>query len=129
MIHSCLVMRTLSCHTQQTHAPLSLPRCWFYFGRAVELGRTLLCSSQPDPLVASFQNTPTLRAYQYGWFEMYLTDSGRGALWLGIQEQYNYVMMTNFYTCGVTVQPLNSTTVSLSLVQFRERAMHMHVPV
>eukprot|EP00752_Nemacystus_decipiens_P001936 g1865.t1 len=87
-------------------------RCWFYFGRAVELGQTFMCSSQPDPLLASFQNTPTLRAYQYGRFEMYLTAAGNGSLWFGESERYTYTMVTNFYTCGVTVQPLNSTTVT-----------------
>lgn len=42
---------------------------------------------------------------------MYLSASGNGSLWFGISEQYKYAMVTNFYTCGVTVQPLESTTV------------------
>lgn len=91
----------------------SKPRCWFYFGRAVELGQTFLCSSQPDPLLAAFQTTPTLRAYQYGWFEMYLTAAGNTSLWFGKHERYTYAMINNFYTCGVSVQPLNTTAVSL----------------
>lgn len=88
-------------------------RCWFYFGRAVELGWTFLCSSeQVDPLLASVRTTPTLRGYQYGRFQMYLSIAGNGSLWFGKSELYTYSMLTNFYTCGVTVQPLNSTTVS-----------------
>ncbi|CAM9280664.1 unnamed protein product, partial [Pylaiella littoralis] len=88
-------------------------RCWFYFGRAVELGWTFLCSSeQADPLPASVRTMPTLRGYQYGRFQMYLSIAGNGSLWFGKSELYTYSMLTNFYTCGVTVQPLNSTTVT-----------------
>ncbi|CAN0275250.1 unnamed protein product, partial [Ectocarpus sp. 8 AP-2014] len=87
-------------------------RCWFYFGRTVELGQTFVCSSDPDPQLSAFQNTPTLRPYTYGRFEMYLSAAGNGSLWFGISEQYKYAMVTNFYTCGVTVQPLDSTTVT-----------------
>lgn len=86
-------------------------RCWFYFGRTVELGQTFVCSSDPDPQLSAFQNTPTLRPYTYGRFDMYLSAAGNGSLWFGISEQYKYAMVTNFYTCGVTVQPLDSTTV------------------
>ena len=91
-------------------------RCWFYFGRAVELEQAFLCSSEPDPTLSSFQTAPSLRAYQYGRFEMYLTTSGNGSLWFGESERYQYTMVTNFYTCGVTVLPLNSTTVSRLLI-------------
>ncbi|CAM9190156.1 unnamed protein product, partial [Hapterophycus canaliculatus] len=87
-------------------------RCWFYFGRAVELEQTFLCSSEPDPWLASYQNTPTLRAHPYGWFQMYLSAAGNNSLWFGKHEQYTYTMVTHFYTCGVTVQPLNATTVT-----------------
>lgn len=88
-------------------------RCWFYFGRAAELGWAFLCSTQQvDPLEASVRTTPTLRAYSYGRFQIYLSAAGTGSLWFGVSEQFTYSMVTNFYTCGVTVQPLNSTTVS-----------------
>lgn len=75
-----------------------------------------MCSSEPDPLLSSFQTAPTLRAYQYGQFEMYLTAAGNGSLWFGESERYMYTRVTNFYTCGATVQPLNSTIVSHLLV-------------
>lgn len=92
-------------------------RCWFYFGRAVELGWTFLCSAeQVDPLLASVRTTPTLRAYQYGRFQLYLSAPGNGSLWFGESEMYMYSMLTNFYTCGVTVEPLNSTTVRFAAV-------------
>lgn len=78
----------------------------------MELEQAFLCSSEPDPLLSSFQIAPTLRAYQYGRFEMYLTAAGNGSVWFGESERYTYAMVTNFYTCGVVVQPLNSTTVS-----------------
>ncbi|CAN0377020.1 unnamed protein product, partial [Ectocarpus sp. 12 AP-2014] len=68
--------------------------------------------SDPDPQLSAFQNTPTLRPYTYGRFDMYLSAAGNGSLWFGISEQYEYAMVTNFYTCGVTVQPLDSTTVT-----------------
>lgn len=42
---------------------------------------------------------------------MYLSAAGNASLWFGISEQYKYAMVTNFYTCGVTVQPLESITV------------------
>lgn len=102
-------------------------RCWFYIGRAVELGSPFLCSPAPSSVLASMQSTPTLRSYQFGWFELFISDAGNESLWFAKNEQYNYAMLTNFYTCGITVQPVNKTVVrwfpgQLSLQIFIERA-------
>lgn len=87
-------------------------RCWFYFGRAVELNDTFLCSPDPDPTLAALQSTSTVRAYQYGRFQMYASTSGIGSIWFAKHEFYTYALIESFYTCGISVQPLESQTVS-----------------
>lgn len=102
-------------------------RCWFYFGRAIEMGNPFLCAPDPDPVLASFQSTPTLHAYQYGRFELYVSAAGNESLWFAKREQYYYAMVANFYTCGITVQSLNSSTVRWCLLFLRtvsERGLH-----
>lgn len=86
-------------------------RCWFYIGRAVELGSPFLCSPDPDPALASLQSTPTLRAYQFGWFELFDASAGNESFWFAKHEKYTYAMLKHFYTCGITVQPLNEASV------------------
>ncbi|CAM9564330.1 unnamed protein product, partial [Sphacelaria rigidula] len=87
-------------------------RCWFYFGRAMELSEAFLCSPDPDSTLAGLQSTSTVRAYQYGSLTFYSSFAGNGSLWLSRHEFYTYAMVQSFYTCGITVQALDSPTVN-----------------
>lgn len=87
--------------------------CWFYFGKAVELDTRFLCSRDPDTELASLQASTTHRVYQYGAFELYSSAIRNVSLWYAIDEEYNYHMIHNFYTCGVDVLPPVSLLVSL----------------
>lgn len=86
--------------------------CWFYFGRAVTLGHPFLCSRDPNSELASLQSSTSDRVYQYGWFDLYSSASGNVSLWYAIDEDYDFALVHNYYTCGLEIVAPASLVVS-----------------
>lgn len=78
--------------------------CWFYFGKAVTLGHPFLCSRDPNTELASLQASTSTKAYQYGSFNIYSSASGNVSIWYALDEDYDFAMVHNYYTCGVDIR-------------------------
>lgn len=91
----------------------------------MELSEAFLCSPDPDSTLAGLQSTSTVRAYQYGSLTFYSSFAGNGSLWLSRHEFYTYAMVQSFYTCGITVQALDSPTVGVCSQAFFLFVLHI----
>lgn len=86
--------------------------CWFYFGKATELGHPFLCSRDPDQELAMLQASASANTYQYGYFQLYSATAGNVSLWYAVDEAYDFSMLHNYYTCGIHVRGPASAVVS-----------------
>lgn len=89
--------------------------CWFYFGQAAVLGKPFLCSRDPDAELSALQSSTLNEPYQYGSLEFYSAASGNLSIWYAIDEQFDFAMVHNYYTCGINLNTPASLVVRLSL--------------
>ena len=89
--------------------------CWFYFGQASVLDKPFLCSRDPDPELSALQSSTLNEPYQYGSLEFYSAASGNLSIWYAMDEQFDFAMVHNYYTCGIDLFPPNSSVVRLRL--------------
>eukprot|EP00752_Nemacystus_decipiens_P001785 g1725.t1 len=87
--------------------------CWFYFGQATVLSKPFLCSRDPDPELSALQSSTLNEPIQFGSFEFYSAASGNLSIWYALDEQFDFAMVHNYYTCGIDLVPPNSLVVSL----------------
>lgn len=75
--------------------------CWFYFGQATTLGKPFLCSRDPDTELASLQAATLNEVYQYGSLQFYSAASGNLSIWYALDEDFEFALVHNYYTCGI----------------------------
>lgn len=93
--------------------------CWFYFGQASVLSKPFLCSRDPDAELSALQSSTLNEPYQYGSLEFYSAASGNLSIWYALDEQFDFAMVHNYYTCGIDLVPPTSLVVRCFLRMWR----------
>lgn len=89
--------------------------CWFYFGQAAVLSKPFLCSRDPDAELSALQSSTLNEPYQYGSLEFYSAASGNLSIWYALDEQFDFAMVHNYFTCGIDLVGPESLVVSISV--------------